>query len=111
MFINLLEKNEKELIPGYKARFLHTKHLTCVYWNIDQGAAFPAHSHLHEQTVNIISGKFYLTIGNKSKLMLPGDLAVIPSNVIHSGHAETACMLIDIFFPIREDYLENNKIC
>jgi len=60
MFINLLDQNEKELIPGYKARFIHTKYLTCVYWNIDAGAAFPAHSHMHEQTIvsPVVNTKF-----------------------------------------------------
>jgi len=37
--------------------------------------------------------------------MKAGDIAVIPSNAIHSGQAITDCQLLDVFSPVREDYL------
>lgn len=105
MFINLLEQAEREVIPGYKARFLHTENLTLVYWNIEANSYLPEHSHPHEQTVNVVSGKFTLMINGKTRIMSPGDVAIIPSNALHSGHSETHCLIIDVFYPIRKDYI------
>jgi quercetin dioxygenase-like cupin family protein len=36
--------------------------------------------------------------------MKTGSVAVIPSNARHSGKAVTACRILDVFYPLREDY-------
>ena len=105
IFKNLKDIPEKELIPGYKVKFVHSKNMTLAYWNIEKGAPLPEHSHKHEQVANVIEGKFELKVDNKTKVLEPGDVAVIPSNVKHSGKAITKCKLIDVFYPVREDYL------
>jgi quercetin dioxygenase-like cupin family protein len=54
--------------------------------------------------VNVISGKLQLTIGDETKVLEPGMAAVIPSNVPHTAKGITDCNVIDVFYPIREDY-------
>jgi len=39
----------------------------------------------------------------ESRVLDPGVVAVIPPNVRHSGKALTACRLIGVFHPGRED--------
>jgi len=78
--------------------------MTFAYWNIDKGAILPEHSHRHEQVANVLEGRFQLTIKAQSKILEPGDIAVIPSNVKHSGKAITKCRILDVFFPMRGDY-------
>lgn len=96
---------EKELIPGYRVRFIHSKDMTFAYWNIEKDAPLPEHSHLHEQVANIMQGKFELKIGDETKVLEPRDVAIIPPKVKHSGKAITKCKIIDVFYPIREDYI------
>jgi quercetin dioxygenase-like cupin family protein len=103
-FINLSELEEKELIPGYHVRFVHTQSMTLAYWAVDAGAALPTHSHPHEQVANVIEGEFELTVAGEAKIMKPGQVAVIPGNVPHSGRAISTSKLIDVFYPVREDY-------
>ena len=104
-FKNLKDIEEKEIIPGYKVKFVHSKNMTFAYWNIKKDAKLPEHQHKHEQVATLIKGKFELKVKNKTKVLEHGDVAVIPSNVKHSGKAITDCMIIDVFYPIREDYL------
>ncbi len=95
---------QKEIIPGFKGKFIHTQNFTVAFWNIEEGKELPEHSHIHEQTTQVIKGKLELTINGVSQLLEPGSIAVIPSNAIHSGKAVTACEVTDIFCPVREDY-------
>jgi len=74
------------------------------YWDIEAGAVFPEHSYPHEQVTNIIAGKFELTVKGEMKVIRPGSVAIIPPDAIHSGRAITSCRIIDVFYPIREDY-------
>ncbi len=103
-FVNLKDIEQKELVPGYKVRFVHSDNMTLAYWDIDAGAALPLHSHPHEQVANVIEGKFEFTLENETRVIEPGDVVTIPSNVQHSGKAITTCRIIDVFYPVREDY-------
>jgi quercetin dioxygenase-like cupin family protein len=103
-FVDLRTLNEKEVIHGYKGRAVHTGTATYMYWTVAEGAIMPEHSHLHEQVANVLKGTFELTINGETQLLNEGKIAVIPSNVKHGGRAITACELLDVFFPEREDY-------
>ena len=100
----ILDIDPREIIKGYKARFLHTDSMTLAFWEIDQGAELPMHNHIHEQVVQLLEGEFEMTIDGHTKTHKPGSVLVIPSNVPHSGKAITACKILDIFNPVREDY-------
>lgn len=73
--------------------------------NYKQGDYAPAHSHPNEQSGYVISGKYNITIGDSEELITTGDSYVIPENVPHSVKVIEAGIIIDIFTPIREDYL------
>ncbi|MBC7651963.1 MAG: cupin domain-containing protein, partial [Deinococcales bacterium] len=68
----------------------------------------PLHSHPHEQVSQVIEGKFQLTLNGEVRVLESGDIAVIPSNTQHSGLAITNCKLLDVFNPVREDYLQKS---
>lgn len=101
---DLSQQIAREIVPGYRARFVHSEKVTLAYWDIEAGAELPEHAHPHEQLTNVISGTFQLTIGGETHRLEPGQVAEIPPNVSHSGVAQTVCRLIDVFCPVREDY-------
>ncbi len=95
---------QKEVFPGFKARFIHTSTMTIGYWDVASGSILPLHKHVHEQVSQIEEGELELTIDGETRIYTKGMVAVIASNVEHSGRALTDCKLLDIFNPVREDY-------
>jgi len=103
-FFDISSIHEKEIIAGYKAKAIHTGTMSFVYWTVEPGAVMPEHSHLHEQVAHVLKGRFELTAGGQTEILEPGKIAVIPPHVKHGGKAVTACELLDVFNPEREDY-------
>ena len=92
-------------MPGFNGKFVHTDNMTLAYWDITAGAKLPEHSHHHEQVVNVLSGEFVLTLDGAPTHLKAGDVLVIPRNASHRGEAITDCQILDVFQPVREDYL------
>ncbi len=105
-YIDLDQQEEKELVPGFFVKFVHTGNMTFAYWRIEEGAELPLHSHHHEQVANLIEGKMEFNLDGEIKVLSPSTPVVIPPNVPHSGKALTPCRIIDVFHPAREDYMK-----
>ena len=103
-YINLKDVEEKELVSGFTVRFIHSENMTFSFWNIEKGARLPEHSHPHEQVTNVLKGEFELTVDGESKRLGPGSVVIIPPDAVHSGIALAESRVIDVFYPIREDY-------
>lgn len=94
----------REILPGFNGKFIHSESMTLAYWDIDEAASLPEHSHPHEQVVNLLEGEFEITVAGKLLSLKPGDVVVIPGNVPHFGQAITKCRILDVFTPARDDY-------
>lgn len=103
-FHNINSLDTKEIFPGYTGHFVHTNNQTFAFWDVVAGSSVPEHQHMHEQIVTVREGQFQLTVNGETKIMDAGTTAVIPGNTPHSGIAITDCKLLDIFYPVREDY-------
>ena len=100
----LADVQEREIVPGYRARFVHGTNMTLAFWEIDAGAVLPEHSHPHEQASNLLRGEFELTLSGECIQLKPGMVVMIPPDAVHGGRAITACQILDVFQPVREDY-------
>ena len=104
MKIDLSHIPSKQLVEGVSGKYVHSNSFTVGYVSIDKEAIMPLHSHMHEQTSQVISGELEMTIDGKTEILKPGSIIIIPSNTLHSARALTDCTLIDTFCPVREDY-------
>ncbi|MFH1011258.1 MAG: cupin domain-containing protein [bacterium] len=70
-----------------------------------KGAVVPVHQHPHEQTGYLVSGSLRFIIGDEVFDARPGDSWNIASGVSHGAEALEDTVVIEVFSPIREDYL------
>jgi len=61
-FITLSEIASKEIVPGFRGRFIHSQNMTVAYWDIQAGIQSPSSARQHEKIVNVIRGRLELTI-------------------------------------------------
>lgn len=76
--------------------------------NYVKGNFATLHTHPHEQCGYVISGKYHLIVDGEEKIdviMHPGDSYAIPGNTPHSFEVIEAGEVVDVFTPLREDYL------
>ena len=72
---------------------------------LKKNAIVPAHSHESEQLTYILEGLLELSLPNGVFRLGEGQVLVIPPNVEHSAVALEDTLDMDIFSPIREDWL------
>jgi len=65
----------------------------------------PFHKHPNEQSGYVISGEYKLKFGGNEFLLSGGDSYSIPANIEHSIEIIEAGHIVDVFTPIRQDYL------
>lgn len=89
----------KRKIMGYDDKIMLVK------VNFEVGAVGVMHEHYHSQVTYVESGEYELTIGNETKTVKGGDSFYIPPHVMHGAVCTKAGVLIDVFSPIREDFM------
>jgi len=72
----------------------------------EKGGIGTQHKHVHTQMSYVESGVFEVTIGDKKQILKAGDGYYIPSNVMHGAVCMQAGVLIDMFTPMREDFVK-----
>ncbi len=73
--------------------------------NYKVGDKVPMHSHPNEQSGYVISGEHILKYNEISECLKPGDSYCIPENIEHSWEVIEEGEVIDVFTPVRTDYL------
>ncbi len=95
-----------ELIAGVWLKSLThgaATHLTEV--RFVKGAVIPEHRHPHEQTGYLISGSLRFFSSGEDTVVAPGDCWNWASDAPHGAEALEDSVVIEVFSPIREDYL------
>ena len=74
-------------------------------FRLRQGAILPRHSHPHEQTAYLGKGRIRLSIGGEECQAQAGDSWSIPGGVEHGADILEDSVAIEVFSPVRDDYL------
>ena len=85
----------------------YTDDLMAVLVKFDKGAIGAPHSHeIHDQIGYVAEGSFEAEIDGVKKVLTKGDAYFAAKNVMHGAVAlEQDSVLVDIFNPVRQDFL------
>ncbi|WP_394993112.1 cupin domain-containing protein [Emticicia sp.] len=93
--------------PKIKRKIMaYNNDLMLVKVAFEQGGVGAIHKHPHLQISYVASGVFELTIGGESKVLNEGDVYFVPSDVLHGAVCIEDGVLIDVFNPMREDFVK-----
>jgi quercetin dioxygenase-like cupin family protein len=74
-------------------------------FRLGKGSRLPLHQHPYEQTGYLVSGHLVLVIAEQRHEMTSGDSWSIPGNVEHGAEIVENSVAVEVFSPVREDYL------
>ncbi|GAK90978.1 pectin degradation protein KdgF [Nonlabens ulvanivorans] len=75
-----------------------------------KGAEGAPHQHFHTQTTYVAAGKFEFEIDGVKQIVSAGDGVYMEPNLMHSAVCLEEGMLIDVFAPVREDFLDGSGV-
>jgi quercetin dioxygenase-like cupin family protein len=106
MFAKHSENGYIAVIGGIRRKTLvHGDKTLMSEFLLDKETVLPKHSHPHEQTGYLVSGRIRLAIGNETRELFPGDSWCIAGGIEHGAEIIENAVAIEIFSPVREDYL------
>lgn len=101
------DAREVEMLPGVTRRTLNHGDKTSIHEiRIAKGAVVPNHTHPHEQTGYLVSGRLLFEMPGTTKELSPGDSWLVPGDVDHKVTALEESIAVDIFSPVREEYVD-----
>lgn len=95
-----------DILPKIRVSTLvHGDKTLMARFELQKGAVLPLHAHPHEQIGYLVSGTMTMTIDGAEYEFGPGDSWCIAGGVEHGARIHETCLAIEVFSPVREDYL------
>ncbi len=105
-FVESSEIEWQQMADGVRRKILsYDKNLMMVRVDFEKGAIGSLHQHPHIQMTNIESGSFEVEIAGVKKVLNAGDVFYVHSNLVHGVVCLEKGVLIDVFNPMREDFI------
>ncbi|MET0215137.1 MAG: cupin domain-containing protein [Vicinamibacterales bacterium] len=76
---------------------------------LKRGALVPMHAHESEQMTYILQGALKCLVGGEELLVREGEVLHIPSGTPHQAEALEDTFELDVFSPVREDWVETGR--
>jgi quercetin dioxygenase-like cupin family protein len=101
------DKKEWEVVgEGIRRKVMgYDDRIMLVQVEFRKGAVGAVHHHHHTQVTQVESGMFEVVIGGEKCVLKAGDSFLAPSNVPHGVVCLESGVLIDVFTPMREDFV------
>lgn len=87
-------------------RFVTGQHMTMARFSFAKGGVVPRHQHENEQLTLVLEGALKFTVGEKEVTVRSGEVLCIPPNIPHGAVALEDSVDIEVFSPVRADWLE-----
>ena len=92
--------------PGMKRKIMgFDDRIMLVKVAFETGGIGTLHQHHHSQITYVVGGVFEVEIDGVKKILKGGDVFYVAPNLIHGAVCKEKGMLIDVFSPMREDFI------
>lgn len=107
MFYRKDDTGYRQMAEGVLLKTLvHGEETLLCEFRIQKGGRVPEHSHPHEQTGYLVSGRLKFIVGDETFEAGPGDSWCLHGDVVHAAEILEDSVMVEIFSPVREDYLD-----
>jgi quercetin dioxygenase-like cupin family protein len=105
---NWAQVTEEPLTPTATRQMIHGSTVTVAKLRTKKGSIVPTHSHVNEQITTMEKGAMLFVTPTEQIVVRAGESLVIPPNVPHSVESLEDCVALDIFSPVREDWVRGD---
>ena len=97
-----------ENMPTWQERRIlaYGEDMMCVENIFEPGDKAPWHKHFHTQITYVIEGEFDFNVEGEHRLVGPGDSVFMAPHAYHEVICTKPGKVIDLFAPMREDFVE-----
>lgn len=105
-FVSSSGVNPVPQLPGLDRRTLvWGSDMLLAEMTLANGMRIPLHNHIHEQVGYLVRGRLEFIVGDERSILEAGSGYLVPSNVPHQINVLEDSVVIDIFSPVRDEYL------
>ena len=73
---------------------------------LKRGAVVPLHAHDSEQMTYVLQGALKLLVGGEEVTVREGEVLHVPTQVSHQVEALDDTFVLDVFSPVRQDWID-----
>jgi quercetin dioxygenase-like cupin family protein len=89
-------------------QLIHTETMTLARVTLRQGAVVPLHEHENEQIATVLEGRLRFVVGGEERVIEAGSSVPLAANVSHEIEALVDPVVLDVFSPVREDWIRGD---
>jgi quercetin dioxygenase-like cupin family protein len=108
MVFNWSGVTEEQLNPLVKRAVIHGANMTLARITLQRSAVVPSHSHANEQITMLQSGALRFVLDGEECVLKAGEMLRIPPDAPHSVEAIEDSVAVDLFAPVREDWIRGD---
>jgi quercetin dioxygenase-like cupin family protein len=102
------EEPVDQLKPSIGRQMIHTERMTLARIILSKGAVVPRHEHENEQIATVLTGRLRFVVGDEEHELAAGESIPLPSNVPHEVEALEDSVVLDVFSPVRADWVRGD---
>lgn len=89
-------------------QMIHTETMTLARVTLRKGAVVPEHAHPNEQIATVLEGRVRFHVDGEERVVEAGTTVPLAANVPHEVEALVDSVMLDVFSPVREDWLRGD---
>ncbi len=99
---------KEEMSPTFARQVIHGESLTVARVYLKKGCVVPEHKHHNEQLSMMEQGRLRFLVDGREQVVSAGEMLRIPPHALHSAEALDDCIAIDVFSPVRDDWVRGD---